>query len=62
METHQKVLGDKNYKLEKCIEYDLNELKDIKNAKTNVEEMLHCKQNEIDRQVELLTFQKYLPN
>lgn len=60
MESQQKVLGDKNHEMEICLEYYLDELKDVKTTKTNMEEILHCKQNEIDRQVELITYQKNL--
>lgn len=60
METQQKVLQDKNYEMEKCLEYYLDELKDIKNTKANMDEILRCKQNEIDRQVELINYQKNL--
>lgn len=60
METQKKVLVDRNHELEKCLEYYCDELKDIKNTKTNMEEILNCKQNEIGRQVELITYQKNL--
>lgn len=57
-ETQQKVLSDKIRDLENCLEYYLDELKDLKNNKTKVEEILHCKQNEIDRQGDLINYQK----
>lgn len=57
-ETQQKVLSDKIREMENCLEYYLDELKDVKNTKTKIEEILLCKQNEIDRQVDLINYQK----
>lgn len=57
-ETQQKVLSTKISDMENCLEYYLDELKDVKNTKTKVEEILICKQNEIDRQVDLINYQK----
>ncbi|XP_025408109.1 uncharacterized protein PFB0145c-like isoform X2 [Sipha flava] len=57
-ETQQKVLNDKIREMENYLEYYLDEIKDLKNTKTKIEEILHCKQNEIDRQVDLINYQK----
>lgn len=58
VETQQKMFNDKNREMENCLEYYLDELKDVKSTKAKVEEILHCKQNEIDRQIELINYQK----
>ncbi|XP_025202114.1 putative leucine-rich repeat-containing protein DDB_G0290503 isoform X2 [Melanaphis sacchari] len=58
IETQQKNFNDKNHEMENYLEYYLDELKDIKNEKTKIEEILHCKKNEIDQQLELINYQK----
>ncbi|KAF0772968.1 putative leucine-rich repeat-containing protein isoform X1 [Aphis craccivora] len=58
IETQQKHFSDKNHEMENCLEYYLDELKDVKNEKTKIEEILHCKKNEIEQQLELINYQK----
>ncbi|XP_027840643.2 putative leucine-rich repeat-containing protein DDB_G0290503 isoform X1 [Aphis gossypii] len=58
IETQQKHFSDKNHEMENCLEYYLEELKDVKNEKTKIEEILQCKKNEIEQQLELINYQK----
>lgn len=58
IETQQKAFSNKNCEMENYLAYYLDELKDIKMNKTKVEEILLCKQSEIDKQLELFNYQK----
>ncbi|XP_026816304.1 uncharacterized protein PFB0765w-like isoform X1 [Rhopalosiphum maidis] len=60
IETQQKKFSDKNHEMENCLEYYLDELKDVKNEKTKIEEILLCKKNEIEQQLDLINYQKYV--
>lgn len=57
-ETQEKIFNNKIRDMEITLEYHLDELKDHKNTVKNLEEILSCKQNEIDQQNELINFQK----
>jgi len=58
IETQQKSFSDKNCEMENCLEYYLDELKDLKNEKTKLSDSLHCKQNELEQQLKLINNQK----
>ncbi|VVC44049.1 Hypothetical protein CINCED_3A008045 [Cinara cedri] len=58
IEMQQKAFNIKNCEMENYLAYYLDELKDIKMGKTNIEEILVCKQKEIDGQIELINYQK----
>jgi len=58
IEAQQKTFSCKNREMENCLEYHLDELKDVKNTVLKVEEILQCKQNKIDQQNELMNLQK----
>lgn len=60
IETQQKMFSDKNREMENCLEYYLDELKDVKNEKTKIEEISCYKQNEIEQQLKLNNYQKDL--
>ncbi|KAL5245443.1 hypothetical protein ACI65C_012853 [Semiaphis heraclei] len=53
-ETQQKNFSDKNCEMENCLEYYLDELKDLKNEKTKLADILHSKQNELEQQLKLI--------
>lgn len=57
-ETQEKIFNNKIRDMENTLEYHLDELKDVKNTVTKLEEILSCKQNEIDQQNELINYQK----
>lgn len=56
--TQEKIFSNKQRDMENTLEYHLDELKDIKNTVSKLEEILCCKQNEIDQQNELISYQK----
>lgn len=57
-ETQEKIFSNKIRDMENTLEYHLDELKDVKNTVAKLEEILSCKQNEIDQQNELINYQK----
>ncbi|CAI6360530.1 unnamed protein product [Macrosiphum euphorbiae] len=58
IETQQKSFSEKNCEMENCLEYYLDELKDLKDEKTKIADILQCKQNEIEQQLKLINNQK----
>lgn len=56
--TQEKMFNNKQRDMENTLEYHLDELKDVKNTVSKLEEILCCKQNEVDQQNELINFQK----
>lgn len=58
IKAQEQMFNNKNREMENCLEYHLDELKDSKNNVLKIEEILHCKQNEIDGQVKVINYQK----
>ncbi|XP_016662205.1 interaptin isoform X2 [Acyrthosiphon pisum] len=58
IETQQKSFSEKNCEMENCLEYYLDELKDLKDEKSKIANILQCKQNEIEQQLKLINNQK----
>lgn len=56
--TQEKMFNNKQRDMENTLEYHLDELKDVKNTVSKLEEILCCKQNEIDQQNEHINYQK----
>lgn len=56
--TQEKMFNNKQRDMENTLEYHLDELKDVKNTVSKLEEILCCKQNEVDQQNELINYQK----
>lgn len=47
IKAQEQMYNNKNCEMENCLEYHLDELKDSKNNVLKIEEILQCKQNEI---------------
>lgn len=58
IETQQKTFNNKNREMENYLEYHVDELKNVKNTVVQIEKMLQRKQDEIDQQIKLISFQK----
>lgn len=58
IEIQQKNFSEKNCEMENCLEYYLDELKDLKDEKTKIVDILHSKENEIEQQLKLINSHK----
>ncbi|KAL4131608.1 hypothetical protein QTP88_008900 [Uroleucon formosanum] len=58
IETQQKSFNEKNCEMENCLEYYLDELKNLNDEKTKIGDILQCNQNKIEQQLKLIKNQE----
>lgn len=60
IETQHNDFSDKLKDMENCLGYYFDQLKNARNSELQIKAHLNCKKNEIDKQTELINFQKNL--